>query len=203
MQRKHVTLSLCKDLLVNPKMNLNPLQITPSLTLTQLLSETHIFLFSVTLMQTEGWYPLGKTTCEGNRIDGYTSQFGLKQLLHEPINITRERSPCIDLIFASQTNLVMELGAQSSSHQNCHHQIVLARFNLKLVFPPPYERDVWHFQKANIDHIRKGITGLQSEKSFQNMNVKNMVHLFNKTIKNILHNFISHKIITCNDSDPT
>ena len=33
------------------------------------------------------------------------------------------------------------------------------------------------------------------------MNVKNMIHLFNKTIKNILHNFISHKIITCNDSD--
>ena len=109
-------------------MNLNPLQITPSLTLTQVLSETHIFLFLATLMQTEGWYPLGKTTCEGNRIDGYTSQFGLKQLIHEPINITGERSPCIDLIFASQPNLVMELGAQSSSHQNCYHQRVLARF---------------------------------------------------------------------------
>ena len=29
-----------------------------------------------------------------------------------------------------------------------------------------------------------------------------MVHLFNRTIKNILHNFILHEIITCDDRDP-
>ena len=29
-----------------------------------------------------------------------------------------------------------------------------------------------------------------------------MVHSFNRTIKNILHNFILHEIITCNDRDP-
>ena len=28
--------------------------------------------------QTKGWYPLGKTTYEGTRIDGITSQFGLE-----------------------------------------------------------------------------------------------------------------------------
>ena len=33
------------------------------------------------------------------------------------------------------------------------------------------------------------------------MNANN-VHLFNRTIKNILHNFISHEIITCDDRDP-
>ena len=152
--------------------------------------------------QTKGWYSLGKTTYEGTRIDGITSQFGLEQLIHEPTHIIGERSSCIDLIFASQPNLVVESGVQSSLHQNCHHQIVFARFNLKVVFPPPYEREVWHFRKANIDHVRKAINGFQWEKSFQNMNVNDMVHLFNRTIKNILRNFIPHETITCDDRDP-
>ena len=29
-----------------------------------------------------------------------------------------------------------------------------------------------------------------------------MVHLFNRTIKNILYNFIPHEIMTCDDRDP-
>ena len=82
----------------------------------------------------------------------------------------------------SQPNLVVESGVQSSLHQNCHHQIVFERFNLKLIFPPPYEREVWHFQKANADHIRRAINGFQREKSFQNINVDDMVHMFNRTI---------------------
>ena len=57
-------------------------------------------------------------------------------------------------------------------------------------------------KKANVDHIRKAINGFQWEKSFQNMNVNVMVHLFNRTIKNILHNFVPHEIITCDDRDP-
>ena len=86
--------------------------------------------------QTKGSYPLRKTY-EGTRIDGITSKFGLEQLIHEPTHIIGERSSCIDLIFSSQPNLVVESGGQSSLHQNCHHQIVFARFNLKVLFPPP------------------------------------------------------------------
>ena len=142
------------------------------------------------------------TTYDGTRINGITSQFGLEQLIHEPTHLTGERSPCIYLIFASQPNLVVESGVQSSLHQNCHRQIAFARFNLEVVFPPPYKREVWNFKKANVDHIRKVINGFQWEKSFQIMNVNYMVHLFNRTIKNILHNFIPHEIITCDDRDP-
>ena len=63
-----------------------------------------------------------------------TSPFGLEQMIHEPTHINGERSSCIDLIFAPQPNLVVESGVQPSLHQNCHHQIVFARFNLKVVF---------------------------------------------------------------------
>ena len=58
--------------------------------------------------QTKGWYPLGKTTYESSRIDGIRSQFALQRLIHEPNHITGERSSCIDLIFASLRNLVVE-----------------------------------------------------------------------------------------------
>ena len=146
--------------------------------------------------QTKGWYSLG------TRFDGITSQFGLEQLIHESTHIIGQRSSCIYLIFTSQPNLVVESGAQSFLHQNCHHQIVFARFNLKVIFPPSYESEVWYFKKANVDHIRRAINGFQWEKSFQNMNVNDMVHLFNRTIKNILHNFIPHEVITWDDRDP-
>ena len=154
-------------------------------------------MFLVIDAQTKGWYPLGKTTYEGTRIDGITSQFGLEQLIHESTHITGKRSSGIFLIFASQPNLVVESVVRPSLHHNYHHQIVFARFNLKVVFP--YEREVWHFDhKANVDHIRKAINGFQWEKLFQNMKVNDMVYLFNRTIKNILHNFVPHEIITYN-----
>ena len=66
----------------------------------------------------------------------------MEQLIHEPTHIIGERSSCIDLIFASQQNLVVQIGVQSFLPQNCYHQIAFARLNLIVVFPPPYEREV-------------------------------------------------------------
>ena len=66
--------------------------------------------------QTKGLYPFGKTTYKRTRIDVITSQFGLEQLTHEPTHIIGEKSFCIDLIFASQPNLVVKSGFQSSLH---------------------------------------------------------------------------------------
>ena len=60
------------------------------------------------------------------------------------------------------------------------------------------KREVWHFQKANVDHIKNAINGFQ----WVNMNVNNTVHLFHKTIKNILNNFIPREKITYDDRDP-
>ena len=35
----------------------------------------------------------------------------------------------------------------SSLHENCHHQITFAKFNLKIYYPPPYEREVMKIYK--------------------------------------------------------
>ena len=54
----------------------------------------------------------------------------------------------------------------------------------------------------HVDHIRKAINGFQWKKSLQNMNVTDIIHLFNRTVKKMSHSFISHEIITFDDRDP-
>ena len=88
--------------------------------------------------KSSNWYKHDTTTYEGSKIDAITSQFGLKQLIQEPTHILTDSSSCIDLIFTSQPNLVMESGVHSSLHQNCHHQLLYTKVNLKVSYPPPY-----------------------------------------------------------------
>ena len=87
------------------------------------------------------------------------------------------------MIFALQPNLVMVSGVYSSLHENCYHQIIYAKFNLKIYYPPPYEREIWHYQKANIENIRKAIDHFPWATRFVNIDVNEKVNLFNKTIK--------------------
>ena len=96
----------------------------------------------------------------------------------------------------------MESGLHYLLHENCHHQLVYAKFNLKVWYPPPYGREIWHYQHANIDQIKRAIEQFPWEKSFRNLRINEMVHLFNKTIKNILSNYIPHETITFDDRDP-
>ena len=64
------------------------------------------------------WCKSDKTSYEGSKIKGITSQFGLKQQINEPTHHATNSPSCIDLIFASQPNLVMESGVHSSLHEN-------------------------------------------------------------------------------------
>ena len=96
----------------------------------------------------------------------------------------------------------MEFGVHSSLHKNCHHQITYAKFSLKIYYPPPCEWEVWYYQNANIENIRKTIREFSRERRFANSDFNEKVYLFNKTIKNIASNYIPHETIICNDRDP-
>ena len=78
------------------------------------------------------WCANDRTSFEGNKIEHITSQFGLNQIINEPTHILDPSSSCIDLIFTSQPELVIESGVHPSLHQNCHHQIIYAKFNLQI-----------------------------------------------------------------------
>ena len=89
--------------------------------------------------KTTNWYKNDINSYEDLEIDTITSQFGLQQIINEPTYLTSNSSSCTDLIFTCQPNLAMESGVYSSLHPNCHYQVVFAKINLKIYFPPPYE----------------------------------------------------------------
>ena len=123
-------------------------------------------------------------------------------MIKEPTHILNTSSLCIDLIFTSLPNLIIDSGVHSSLHPNYHHQIVYAKFNLEITYPPPYLREVWHYKDANIELIRRAINGFNWTRAFSNTSVNEKVNIFNNTILNILSNFIPHEILTCDDKDP-
>ena len=114
-------------------------------------------------------------------------------MINEPTHILETSSSCIDLIFTSQPNLITESLVHPSLHPKSHHQIIFAKFNLEIIFPPPYFRDVWHYQDANTGLVRRAIDMFDWDRAFVNTNVNEKVFILNKTILNILSNFIPHE----------
>ena len=98
--------------------------------------------------------------------------------------------------------MVIESGIHPSIHPDCNHQIVLAKFNLMISYPPPYSREVWHYREADTDLIRRAISKFNGEKAFYKTNVNKKVSIFNETILNILSNYIPHETLICDDKDP-
>ena len=54
------------------------------------------------------WCRSDKSIYEGSRIDGLVSNYGLQQLINEPTHRTGNSLSCVDLLFCSKPNLVME-----------------------------------------------------------------------------------------------
>ena len=82
--------------------------------------------------KSNNWCKTDITSIEGSKIDTIANSYGLNQLIQEPTHIINSSSSCIDLIFTSQPNLVMESGIHSLLHSNCHHQIIFAELNLSI-----------------------------------------------------------------------
>ena len=86
-------------------------------------------------VKSSNWFCQDKTNFEVDAIENFTSQFVLHQVIKEPAHILDTSSSCIDLIFTSQPNLIIESGVHSSLHSNCHHQMIFAKFNSEIVYP--------------------------------------------------------------------
>ena len=96
----------------------------------------------------------------------------------------------------------IESGIHSSLHSNRHHQIVFAKFNLSIFYPRPYERNVWYYERANTELIRRTIDQFDWLRVLPNVNVDEKVHFFTKTLLNIIQNFIPRKTFICDERDP-
>ena len=88
----------------------------------------------------------------------------------------------------------MESSVQLSPHPNCHCQLVFAKFKLSIYYPPPYERTVWYYNKANADLIRRAIDLFDWDKALRVNDVDKQVAIFSDTLMNIMQNFFLMKL---------
>ena len=74
---------------------------------------------------------------------------------------------------------------------------------MTLMPPPPYDRKVWHYSRANIDSLRRSIDNVNWEDQFNhNLDPNWQVEYFTKTILNIISNFIPNDIVKVHPKDP-
>ena len=100
-------------------------------------------------------------------------------------HILDSSSTCFDYISRSQPNFVTESGIHPSSHPNCHHQIVYAKFNLQIYFSPPYIREFWHYKNKNIELTKEPVEKFSWLRAFLKNSVDEKVVIFNKIVFNI------------------
>ena len=131
------------------------------------------------------WYSQDTNTFEEISIDNVASQFGLHQIIKEPLHIPENSSSCIDLVFTSLPTLIVDSGTHHAVYPNCH-QIICAKFNVQIHDSSPYTCEVWHYKDSNDDLIRRAINQFKWERASENKNVNEKVLTFNKIILNIL-----------------
>ena len=109
---------------------------------------------------------------------------------------------CIDLIITDQPNLVLDSGVRGSLDPSVKHQIVFRKINFNLPPPPKYKRKIWHFNRASSDMIEKAISSFPWADNFQNLVPTEQVDLLNRTILNIMANFVPNEIRTIRPREP-
>ena len=147
-------------------------------------------------VRSSSWWCDDIDTMKVTRLEPITSYYGLYQIINDPTQILPSWSSCIDLIFTSQPNLVINSGVHPLPHQNCYHQIILAQINLKVYYAPPYKQAVWDYKKANIDAINLTIKYFSWKNVFNGKDINSQMELFNETLMNIFSKFIPNKIKT-------
>ena len=94
------------------------------------------------------WWPDGDETLEGREIEAMLNSFGLSQIIAEPTNFDPGKKP----------NIILDSGTRSSLDPLCHHQIIYCKVNFRIPPPSPFERKIWHFNRANKAAIKRSMT---------------------------------------------
>ena len=150
------------------------------------------------------WWPQGDTTPEGKSIEEAFSALNLSQVISEPTNFTPNKNPsCIDLLVTDQPNLILDSGTRPSLDPKCHHQIVYGKINLKVPPPPPTERKIWHYNKANTNAIKISMKHFPWAQHFRlNPDPNWQVKSFTEIFLNIMSNFIPNEVKKSVPRDP-
>ena len=132
------------------------------------------------------------------------SLLNLAQVISEPTNFTPGKNPsCIDLIVTDQPNLSLDSGTRPSLDSKCRHQITYCKVNFKIPPPPPIERKMWHYNRANSNAIKKSMVNFPwSQQLNLNTDPNWQVKTFHEIFLNIMTSFIPNEIKKCVPRDP-
>ena len=83
------------------------------------------------------WCTDDKTAQESLNIENFLSQFSLSQVINKPTHVSQK----------------LNFFTNPSFHCDCHYQIICGKFNLKIFYPPPYERHILHYKHVNVDMV--------------------------------------------------
>ena len=148
------------------------------------------------------WWSDDINTKKGLKLFSLTSSNDFSQLIYEPTHIQANSSSFINLTFTDQPNLSGTSGVHASLHPNCHHQIVHSSFNFNIYYPPPYQRLVWDYKKADAKIVRKALDSVNWERLFDSKNINAQVTALNGIILNVFRNYPPNKYITIDEKDP-
>ena len=109
---------------------------------------------------------------------------------------------CIDLIFCTNQNVISNYGVDVSMFKKCHHNIIHGKIDIRVPLPPVYVREVWDYNKANVENIKKAVSNFNWNRAFENLSVDEKVELLNDTLLNIFRNYIPNKKIKCDYRQP-
>ena len=140
------------------------------------------------------WWPEGDTTDEAADIDELFSKLGLSHLISEPTNFEPHKNPsCIDLLVTDQPNIIIDSGTRASLDSYCHHQIIHCKVNFR-ISPLPYERKIWHYNKADSVAIKRSMTNFPWWQNLHDNTDPNwQVKRFTDIFLNIMSNFIPNE----------
>ena len=86
--------------------------------------------------------------------------------------------------------------------KKCHHNIIHGKIDIRVPLPPVYVCEVWDYNKANVENIKKAVSNFNWNRAFENLSVDEKVELLNDTLLNIFRNYIPNKKIKCDYRQP-
>ena len=142
------------------------------------------------------WWPGGDTTQDGTQIDDIFPRLGLPLIIPELTSFQPHKSAsCIDLILTDQPDIIINSGTRASLDYYCHHQIVHCTVYIKITPPPPYQRKIWHYNRADSAAIKRSMENFSWRQHFSINNDPNwQVKTFTDTLLNIMSIFFLMKI---------
>ena len=99
--------------------------------------------------------------------------------IDQPNHVINNSMSCIDLIFCTNQNVISNYGVDVSMFKKCHHNIIHGKIDIHVRLPPVYVHEVWHYNKANVENIKKAVTQFNWNRSFENISVDEKVELLN------------------------